>query len=187
MPANSQKSPRQRGSWLVTIALAVAAGVYMFYSFIPTAAAIRQQREEIRTRQEFITQSTYMPQILADTQKQIDRANEYSARWHARLATPSRLPALLGRITKQADLAGTSTTRFEPQVAHQLEQLRDVPITFGTRGSFAQVGGMLARLEQMPDLIWVDEMRLSEAREDSENVQCELRLIVFAGNSEKSD
>ena len=133
----------------------------MFYSFIPTAAAIRQQREEIRTRQEFITQSTYMPQILADTQKQIDRANEYSARWHARLATPSRLPALLGRITKQADLAGTS--------------------------SFAQVGGMLARLEQMPDLIWVDEMRLSEAREDSENVQCELRLIVFAGNSEKSD
>ncbi len=187
MQANSNKSRGGRRSWVVTIALAGAAAAYLFYSFFPTAAVIHQQREDIRKKQEFITQSSTLPRMLAETQTQIDRAHEYSARWHSRLANPIRLPSLLAQITKQADLAGTSTTRFEPKPAHKMLALDEVPVSFGTRGTFGQVASMLAQLERLPDLIWVDELRLTSQRENSKAVDCQLKLIVFAGNSENSD
>jgi Tfp pilus assembly protein PilO len=187
MQANSNKSGGGRGSWIVTIALSGAAAAYLFYSFFPTAAVIHQQREEIRKKQEFINQSITLPQMLAETQKQIDRAHAYSTRWHARLATRTQLPALLAQITKQADLAGTSTTRFEPKPSRKMGTLDQVPISFGTRGTFVHEAGMLAQLEELSDLIWVDELRLTCQRENGKAVECELKLIVFAGNSENSD
>jgi Tfp pilus assembly protein PilO len=184
---NSPKSSIRRGSWLITLALGAAALVYLFCVFLPTARAIHRTREEIRVQQEFIAQATFLPAALADAQKQLDAARVYAASWRNRLTAPSRLPELLGRLTRQSDLAGSSTTRFEPQKPRDCEYLRTVPIKFIARGSYAQAAGLLARLEQLPELIWVDELRMTTASEAAKTVQIDLNLTVFAGNSEKSE
>ena len=62
-----------------------------------------------------------------------------------------------------------------------------MPIKFDARGGYAQVANLLARLEQLPELIWVDELRITPTSEAAKNVQINLNLTVFAGNSEKSD
>jgi Tfp pilus assembly protein PilO len=189
MPTDS-KSPSasiRRGSWLVTLALGAAALVYLFCVFLPTSRKIRQMREEIRSQEDFIAHATYLPAALADAQKQLDAAQRYATQWHGHLAAPDRLADLSGRLTKQADLAGTSTTRFEPQQPHDCDYLRTVPIKLDARGGFTQAADLLARLEQLPELIWVDELRITPAGETAKNVQIDLNLTVFAGNSEKSE
>jgi len=189
MPTKTKSSATsiRRGSWLITLALGAAALIYLFCVFLPTARAIHRTREEIRMQQEFIAQATFLPAALADTQQKLDAAHEYAASWHNRLTVPSRLPELLGRLTRQADLAGSNTTRFEPQKPSNYEYFRTVPIKFDAHGSYAQVAALLARLEQLPELIWVDELRLTTTSEATKNVQIDLNLTVFAGNSEKSE
>ena len=117
MPTKSQSQTAsiRRGSWLVTLAVGAAALVYLFCVFLPTSRKIRLLREEIRTKEEFIAHATFLPAALADAQKQCAAARDYAARWQNHLAASQRLPELLARLTKQADLAGSSTTRFEPQ------------------------------------------------------------------------
>ncbi len=189
MPTNSKSAGPsiRRGSWLVTLALGAAALVYLYCVFLPTSRKIRQMRDQIRTQNEFIGHATFLPAALADTQKQLDAASRYTAHWHSHLASPGHLGDLLARLTKQADLAGTSTTRFEPQKSRDREYLSTMPIKFDARGSFSQAAALLARLEQLPELIWVEELKIAPASEATKNVQIDLSLTVFAGNSEKSE
>lgn len=189
MPSDSKSSSPaiRRGSWLVTLALGAAALVYLYCVFLPTSRKIRQMRDQIRTQDEFIGHATFLPAALADAQKQLEAANRYTAKWHEHLASPGHLGELLARLTKQADLAGASTTRFEPQKPRDRDYLSTVPIKFDARGSFSQVAALLGRLEQLPELIWVEELKIAPASEATKNVQIDLNLTVFAGNSEKSE
>src|SRR5580704_7471311 len=116
------KTPRRR-SWPVTLAVAAASIAYFCCSFLPTARAIRQAHDETRARDEFIAGATSLPSELIETQKQLDRATEYVAHWKPRLPAGAALPAVLERMTRQADLAGARTTRFEPQPATELAGL----------------------------------------------------------------
>ena len=179
MPTNSKSSTPsiRRGSWLVTLALGAAALVYLYCVFLPTSRKIRQMRDQIRNQEEFVGHATFLPAALADAQKQLDAASRYTAQWHSHLASPGRLGELLARLTRQADLAGTSTTRFEfSQKPRDRDYLSTVPIKFGARGSFSQAAALLACLEQLPELIWVEELKIVPSSEATKNVHIDLNL-----------
>jgi Tfp pilus assembly protein PilO len=184
--AKAKHQPRY-GSWLVTISLAAAGILYLMFSFLPTARIVRELRDEIRLRQDFITQSDYLTASLAQAQRNLEAAKRYSTDWQQQLPSPATFPALLGRLTKQADLAGASTTHFEPQAPVEFDLLRQVPVVFEASGSYAEISRLLNGLEQMPERIWIDDMRLEAPRETGQKMQCNLKLTVFAVNSEKSD
>ncbi len=177
----------RRGSWTVTLAVSAAALVYLFCSFLPTARAIRELRSEIRAREDFIAKSTSLPSAIVATQRELDQVSHYTARRKEHLPAAVQVPALLERMTRTAEAAGTSTTHFEPQTPRNLQQLRLVPILFGVHGGYGQICRMLAELERLPERIWVDELRLEAPRETGQQAECNLKLIIFAGNSEKSN
>ena len=62
-----------------------------------------------------------------------------------------------------------------------------LPVAFESEGSYQQICEMLAGVEAMPERIWVDEMRFTASQQDGQDERCALKLIVFTGNSEKSD
>jgi len=180
-------SPLKRGSWLVTLALAGGGLLYLVYAFLPNGRAIHALREEICSRQKFGAQTPVLTASLGALQKQLDETRSYVAENRRRLPDGARLPELGSRMTKQADLAGAHTTHFEPQPPKELAGLRMVPVAFNARGSYPEICRLLAGLEALPERIWVNELRFEPAQESGKDTECILKLIVFAGNSEKSD
>jgi Tfp pilus assembly protein PilO len=175
------------GSWLVTISLAAAGILYLVVSFLPTSRAIGGLRDEIRAAENYIARTASLTLSLSQTQAELERTKEYTAGYRQRLPIRGSFSALLGRITKQADMAGASTTRIEPQAATEFDTLRAVPVVFHTKGSFVEISRLLAGLESLPERLWLDDVRLAAAREAGQKMQCELRLVVFAGSSDSSD
>jgi Tfp pilus assembly protein PilO len=175
------------GSWTVTISLAAAGVLYLLFSFLPTARSIKVLRDEIQGNENYIAQASTLSIALAECQTQLERTKEYTSNWRQRLPTRGTFPALLSRITKQADVAGASTTRIEPQATMDLDTLRVIPVVFSAKGRFIEISRLLAGLESLPERVWLEDVRLNSAREHGKKVTCELRLVVFAGNSEISD
>jgi Tfp pilus assembly protein PilO len=180
-------SPLQRGSWLVTLALAGGGLMYLLCAFLPNARAIHALREEIHSRQSFAAQMPVLTATTAALQKQLDQTKSYVVENRRRLPDGARLPELGSRMTRQADLAGAHTTHFEPTAPKELVGLRMIPVAFNVRGSYAEICQLLAGLESLPERIWVDEMRIEPERESGKDAECNLKLTVFAANSEISD
>jgi Tfp pilus assembly protein PilO len=172
---------------LVTVSLAAAGCLYLLVSFLPTSRAIRAIRVEIRDDEAYIEQAASLAKSIAQTEAELNRTREYSETFCQRLPTRSTFSSLLGRITKQADIAGASTTRIEPQTAADLDTLRLVPVVYKAKGSFADLSRLLAGLEGLPERIWLDDVRLTAKPEAGQKMECELKLVVFAGISESSD
>lgn len=179
--------PVRRGSWLVTLALAGGGLTYLFCSFLPNARAIHALRQETESRHRFGVQSPLLIAATARLQKQLLETNNYIAENRARLPDTGRLPELGSRLTRQADLAGARTTHFEPAGPKELAELRTVSVVFDSQGNFAQICGLLAGLESLPERIWVDDVRVESSQESGKDEQCNLKLTVFADNSDKSD
>jgi len=175
------------GSWLVTISLSAAGILYLVFSFLPTSRAIGALREEINGATNYIEQASSLTLSLSQTQTELERTREYTNGYRQRLPVRGSFSALLGRITKQADMAGASTTRIEPQTATELDTLRVIPIVFSAKGSFIELSRLLAGLESLPERVWLEDVRLTAAREAGQKMECELRLVVFAGSSDNSD
>jgi Tfp pilus assembly protein PilO len=182
-----RKSSLRYDSWTVTLSLAAAGILYLVCSFWPTSRALQALRDEIREHKTYIADATSLTSVIAQSQTQRDRSWEYAANWRQRLPTPATFSALLGRITRQADLAGAETTRIEPQPAIELATMRAVPILFSAKGNFGQVSHLLAGLERLPERIWLEDVRLEQARESRQRIKVDLRLVVFTGNSDISD
>jgi Tfp pilus assembly protein PilO len=177
----------QRGSWLVTSALAGGGLLYLFCSFVPAGHAIRALRDEIRSRQRFGAQSpTLMSSALA-IQKQLDRTKSFVADNERELPTAPQVPELSGEITRAADLAGVRTTHFQPLAPKQMAGLDLVPMELSVSGRFSQIAAFLGRLDSLKTRVWMDDVKIERAREDGKDEQCVLKFSIFALNSEKSD
>jgi Tfp pilus assembly protein PilO len=181
------KSALRYDSWLVTATLAGAGVLYLVCSFMPTARAMQGLRDEIREHKTYIADAMSLTSVLAQSQAQRDRSAEYAAGWRQRIPSPATFSALLGRITRQADLAGAETTRIEPQTAIELDTLRAMPVLFSAKGDFGQIRRLLAGLERLPEGIWLEDVRLEQMRESRQEIKANLRLVVFTGNSDISN
>jgi Tfp pilus assembly protein PilO len=180
--------PKTRhGSWPVTLSLAAAGILYLAFSFFPTSRAISQVREEIRTTENVISQSASLALSLSQTEAELKRTKEYTGAVRQRLISRSALSALIGRISREADMAGARTTRIEPQPAAEFETLRVVPVIYKANGGFVEISRLLTGLEGLPEPVWLEDVQLTAARESGQNVECDLTLAVFAGRSESSD
>jgi Tfp pilus assembly protein PilO len=180
-------SQTRRGSWPVTLSLAAAGILYLVFSFFPTSRAISQLRDEIRLAESFIDQSASLTISLSQTEAELKRTKDYIAAARQRLTARAALSALIGRISREADLAGATTTKIEPQAASELETLAVVPVIYKANGAFADICRLLVGLEGLPEPVWLEDVQLTASRENGQKMQCDLTLAVFAGHSESSD
>jgi Tfp pilus assembly protein PilO len=171
----------------VTISLAAAGILYLVFSFFPTSRAISQLRGEIRSTERFIDQSASLAISLSQTETELKRTRDYTSGARQRFTRRAAVSALIGRISREADLAGATTTKIEPQAPSELETFSIVPVIYKANGGFADVCRLLVGLEGLPEPVWLEDVELTASRENGPKMQCDLTLAVFADHSESSD
>lgn len=173
--------------WKTIVLTVGAAGAYAFFCYLPGEAALDGLRAELAAAEESIHQAeTFAPAIEA-TRQQADVTREYVQKWEESAPSEDELSELFGRINRLAEESGATTTRFEPQVAVPYDTLCRLPVEMACAGSFGEICRFLGALERLEETIWIGELRIERDGEDSEEVQCELTLDVFADNPDGSD
>jgi Tfp pilus assembly protein PilO len=177
----------KRSSWFVTLPVAGLAIGYLYFVFFPTAAAIRETRGEIRLKQDYISQTEKLHQTVTQLEQNLNEVQQYTQQWRRQAPIPGQLSDLFGKISSCARECGALITRFEPQTEIALEHLHRVPVQMDLACSYSTLCHLLAELEQLPETIWIDEVRIEKVKENGKDMKCALKLDVFAGDFKKSD
>ena len=181
------KTKIRRGSWIVTVPLAAVAVLYIMLSFLPGRRAIGEFRDQIRQKKDYIAQATRLAAAIETARKELDRTQAYNAAWEQVAPAQGTISALYGKIHELAKDAGNNTTRFDPEPIVTRERTRQIPLTLGCTGSFAQIREFLQGLEDLPAAIWVNSLDLENVEQAGKSIACEISLVVFASNPENSD
>jgi Tfp pilus assembly protein PilO len=177
----------RRSSWLVTIPLVAIAAIHIAFVFFPGRKIISQLQRDIEYRQLYISNADNVSVELADAQQELVKVKSYIENWRRVAYAINRLPVLYGNINKLSKQAGTTTSRFEPQMIIELGMIRQIPIHMACTGTFAQIHEFIRSLEGLPQTIWIDQLRFDKPGQNGEYILCEINLVVFSDNPKISN
>ena len=142
--------------------------------------------QEIHRKQDFIAQTEALHATISQLEHDLKDVEAYTRDWNSQAVSDTQLANLYGKITQRVHNAGVTPTRFDPQKEIALETLHRAPVQMELTGAYPDICRMLAALEQLPETIWIDHLKIEKLREDGQSVKCDMKLEIFAVNSKKS-
>jgi Tfp pilus assembly protein PilO len=188
----------RRHSWLVTLPLAAILSAYLWLVFLPGQRVIAALETELADKRAFIASGAHVAECRVQFERKLADLRTYCNRWQAKPSDSARLAALYGEIAELLKASGVATTHFSPGPTHKLDVLQKTTLKIECEGTFEQVASVLTRLEKMPERLWVEDVNLETLANDDPNrreqddqtgqiMRCQVNLVIFAGNSEKSN
>jgi len=177
----------KRGSWLVTASIAGAVAVFLLLVFLPGKRQIAELRETLREKRAFITSTSSLQTQIEETEQTLQQCQEFNDAWVRSTGDEQAVPSAFADINQRAKASGTIITRFDPLDVTARHAVSEFPVALSVAGSFTQTFQFLAKLEQMPQTIWLDELQLDVSSKDRQSIECSAKLVIFAVNSKKSD
>jgi Tfp pilus assembly protein PilO len=177
---------RQQSYGVIGLVLIVAIG-FPLGIFLPRMKAIARIRQEIKQKQDFVTQTEKLRPLVTQQRESLAWASEYVETQRGRLVAPAELSQVYSKISKLSKEVGATTTRFQPRPPVLYDSFRMVPLELGVRGSAETIQQLLAQVEQLPCTIWLDGVKCEATGEDGSTARCAIELGIFVDNREISD
>jgi Tfp pilus assembly protein PilO len=179
-------APPQR-TWIFCVAVAAGVLAYVLLIFMPGQRATAELRKQLIEQQQYVLQSVRLDAQIAQVEKELGQARDFTSHWHAASPTEERLAHEFLKITEHANRSGAMLVRFEPQPVESLDYLRRVPLELALEGSFSQVFDFLSRIESLDAEFWINRLQLDPVPATKGRLRCELQLVLFAGQPKDSD
>jgi Tfp pilus assembly protein PilO len=176
-----------RANWIAVGLVFAAATVYMLLFFLPRMRAIARSLDELDSRLAYVLEAQKSARATDLMQHQLDDVLGYIEQHDEQLMSQDDLPILFRRISDISKANNAITTRFEPHPDVPYHSFKKASVNLGVHGPFAAVHGVVRDLEALPMRIWVDDLKIRKSGETGENVECDMHLVVFVDNPEKSD
>ncbi|MBX7167605.1 MAG: type 4a pilus biogenesis protein PilO [Pirellulales bacterium] len=177
-----------RNSLIITAPLVVVTIVYFIYVYLPVQTEIAELRRERDGIELLARESQQLGAKLESTQQELAAVQKFIDEQPRRLMPLETAMDELASIPMLARQAGASMERFEPATAITTDKsLARIPVNVECSGSLSELFAFLGSLEALPSKFWVDDLKLEAGREAGQKTKCELKLVVFAERSTKSD
>lgn len=177
-----------KNSNLTVILPMIGVGVaYVLLIFLPNFREMNNQRNLIQLQQTYISQTESLTGEISEIESRVKRTEKFCQDWESHAPIDADIPQIHRQINACVSAAGATVTGFEPQPTIPLNTLDRVPLTVRAAGTYPQVHALLAKLEEMPETMWLENLRLKAAGKDTDRMDCEVTLVVFTKKSEKSD
>ena len=179
------KTPRKIDhQWAVAI-VAVCV-IYLCFVHLPGRRSLAALKNEIEHKRNFVVQCRSLDVSISHAEKQLKQVRQYTEHWRSRVPSEAELPTLFAEIHRRAARAGVTITNFQPQVTDPLTTMQRVPITLAARGRFAELLALVGALENFDRPIWIEHLKFGQSGKASQDIDCQLKFVVFADNSAES-
>lgn len=177
------KSPLPRGSWLVTMPLLAVGLGYYFFWFSPQAEKIERLRDELRATAQSTGDAQRLAAEVRPARQRLQSTEEYVNTWRARLIEEDAVAHVYARLARLAEQSGVQPGRIAPETATRRQSLVEVPLKLEFSGRFASCVKFLSEIDRQEPFVWVEELQMSRPAGDDAIVACQVKLVVFAGQS----
>lgn len=176
-----------RSSLWILATILIGLGAYGYFIIRPQYRGIKKLEADLRELHRMVDQAGDVLSAIQNAQKELEKANSYIQTWQAHAPNPNELAPLFGQITQLANQAGLTPTRFSPGSRTSYDRVAKIPLSINCQGSFTQIYDFLYKLESLAQIVWVERFTIEKSREDSQQLQCEISLVIFTDNPENSD
>lgn len=174
-------------SWLITALLASLAVAYVAFIFAPEQAEIGGLRSQLNERRQHILQASSLVLPVDSAVKQLAKTQLVSAHWKQSAPTASGISVCFAQLTSEAQSAGVSIERFDPQPANEMQALAQHGVTVHFHGQFSEVFDFIRRVEELPASVWIPVVRLNTEETSGAKVRGELNLTIFVDRNDSTD
>lgn len=174
-------------TWLITALLAAFAIAYVVFIFLPMQRAISELSAEFQEKRQQVVHAQSLAGPIVQARQRLVETRNVCVSWREGAPNPSELAQHFASLSQQAQEAGVTIERFDPQLAAEMQVLSQHNVTLQFRGEFAQVFDFLARLEKLPGAAWFRDVRLTTSDSTGQTVQGELTLTIFVDRADYSD
>jgi Tfp pilus assembly protein PilO len=174
------------GGWTLTAALLALALGYYFLYYRPAGTKIASLKADLAMIQHNLADAANLPARITSVSAELNETRAFVEGWQA-ASRRDELPAVLGRITAALADAGVHTMHFTPEPAVVHAVVEEVPLAMSVEGTLDQLARLLAKLEALPNTVWIEELKLLRTRENGKNLLCEFKLAIFADKPNVSD
>jgi len=174
--------------WLLFLLFALAVGSTVGFVFLPRQKALAELRDELEAREQYIQQSEHLDVSIVRMENDLNAVRKYVDNRASQAPADGDLDIVFGSIATEAKESGVVTHRFQPHEQDENESaVRRMTATLVTEGDFCQFFGFLRRMEQLPLAFWIDGLQLQPAGDETDRLNCEMTLVIFADNRGNSD
>ncbi len=177
----------RRTNMVLALVIIVVVVLYVVFVFLPNRREAIATEQQLQSDRAFITQTEGLAAAIATAKHELDLVERYTKEWTERTPREADLPELFAKLNQLATIAGVTTVGIDPMPAVGHETLQQFPVKLALTGSFHEVFSLLMGIEHLPMPIWVEKLQIEKPRQDTGNVTCELRLVMFAHKSTNSD
>ena len=174
-------------SYLVTALLASAAVAYALFVFVPAQKKIVELRSTLNERRQHILQANSLVLPLDQASGQLAKTKLVTLEWQKEAPRPSTLAGHFARLSSEAEAAGVTIEKFDPQPAVEMKVLAQHAVVIQWKGDFAQSFDFIRRIEQLPGTVWLRQLRMTRSEQPRSPLQGELTLTIFVDRSDYAD
>jgi Tfp pilus assembly protein PilO len=171
--------PQGPPGWLVTGGLALVALGYVFFVFFPAQNAMKSMRQLLVEKQQYITQTDELFATTTATRLQLEQTGSLVKQWHQNSPDPQQADRLPSQISNTANLTDVRILKLEPQPLKHHGLIVEYPILVNAEGGFDDIFNFCNGVENLPQTIWVQDVKLERAGELGGNLRCEMTLTIF--------
>jgi Tfp pilus assembly protein PilO len=179
--------PQGPPGWLVTGGMASIALAYVFLAFLPSQKAMKVMRRQLNEKQNYIAESDRKFAEIATKRAELAVASQHVNRWQADGPDPKQADHLQAQVSQKASVAGVRVMKLQAQqpIAHGL--VAEYPILVSVEGTFSGIFHFFHGVEELPQTVWLKDVRLLRPGELKGDLRCDLTLTILGDLAENSD
>ena len=165
--------------WLVTGAIACIALGYLCFVFLPSQKAMKAARKQLAEKQQYIAETDKLFSAVSAMNQEYEQTSAIAKRWQQDAPDVHQADRLPTQISSQASLAGLRVLRLEPQAAKPHSHIVEYPILVSVEGGFEGIFKFLKSVEELPQTIWLQNVKLQRQGEMRGDMRCDVTLTIF--------
>lgn len=174
-------------SLIVTVVLAGIVLCYVTFIFLPGQKSIAEARESLSQQRQFVMNAELLRPMLEQTRQQLQESRQFRRDWQEQTVDSSRQAELLGDVSECFRNANVDLLRLAPEPPFAGATLSEFAFRIECTGNYQQIHQLLYQLESLPSAPRLEFLLLRASPTQPGQLRCEMNVVVFADNSDKSD
>jgi len=145
----------------VTFIMIVAA--YLYMGFLPIQEEIAQQESQVKLEKVLLAKNQKLAQDIPRKQKEYAKLEKQLKVALNMLPKKSQIPDLLENVSWAGKDSGLEFSVFKPEREVAKQIYAEVPVSLDVTGSFRQLLTFLKRVGEMPRIVDIKNLTLSQA------------------------
>ncbi len=144
-------------------------------------------RQDLALKQTYITSTDQLFATVTAANTEFEQTSTLVKQWRENAPDTQQADRLPSLISAKANLAGVRILRLEPQLAKQHGLIAEYPIGLSAEGSFEGIFEFIRGVEELPQTVWLKNVKVQRPGELGGSLRCDLTLTIFGDLADKSD